>query len=1043
MSPPSLHRALLSQAELAPDRRIYRYIEASGAEIGSLTCAELVRRSAALAGALQARGEPVMLCTGPGMEQAVGLFGLWAAGAVAVPVYPPGPEGIDGLARVARASGARALVAPSALLEGLMPALAERLGAAAPAPIPLEAEGPPGVQSSAETALILYTSGSTGDPKGVLIRHDAFLGNMAALASVTPNGALDTVGTWLPHAHIAGLYTRLLGVGGSEVVVLPPAAFSRQPMSWLQMLTRHRCSFSAAPDFAYALCAAIATDSEVAGLDLSAWQMAVCGGEKVRKTTMDAFFARFGPAGARREALRPYYGMTETLCNAIPRGRGPTTLVASQRALRFRRLRAPEDAADAVALLSNGPPLGDAVVLTVSPETGFPCAPGQVGELWTAGPSNTAGYHREEALTAEVTRAHLADGSGPYLRTGDLGLVHEGEVYVTGRLKELLIVRGKNHHPTDIEATAASRLGELSACAAFSVSHDGDEALGLAVEVRHPDPDALVRALRRAVASGHGLAIARLYLLPPGTLPRTPTQKISRAQCREAAESGAWDAYAAETARQQTAPAQQPAPFAELSGEALQEALLARMGALLVEIGGAKVGLDQPIAELGLGSIELAHMAARLRAILGFEPPLEAIYDGTSPRALVARVVEGQARAALSRWREPVYRVVDQLPCRLPPQREVGGVVLLTGATGFLGSYLAASLLAQGCAELRCLVRAADPDAAMQRVESALRAGPGWDPAWRARLRPLCGDVSAPRLGLDPAAWQAQVEEVDQIVHNAANVNFVAPYAMLQRSNVDPAQELVRLATSEACRPVHLVSTLAVFNATYRREQRRVRGIDRLQKPDHIYSGYAQSKFVCEAAFRAAGSRGMRLGVHRPGLIVGAWQSGHSNPDDFLSRFIRGCVELGVYPQCDVELDLVAVDDVAAGIAAATLEPVRDIDTFHWTNPRPVPVSALMQVFTDRGHRMEPEPLQAWLHRVRAALPRENALYPVHPFLLEIPPGSRETILEFMDGLPLDVDAAEADALRIKHDLPRRDVDTAALHRLAARMEQDALLPSR
>jgi thioester reductase-like protein len=409
----------------------------------------------------------------------------------------------------------------------------------------------------------------------------------------------------------------------------------------------------------------------------------------------------------------------------------------------------------------------------------------------------------------------------------------------------------------------------------------------------------------------------------------------------------------------------------------------------------------------------------------------------------VKRLADGQMLTALSRWREPVYAVVDQLPNLLPPHRETGGPVLLTGATGFLGSYLTASLLEQGVAELRCLVRAPDEATAKRRIEGALRAGPGWDPAWADRLRPLCGDVTAPRLGLDPSSWQAQVDELGMVVHNAANVNFVAPYATLRRTNVDPVHEIVRLTTTGRCLPVHLVSTLAVFNATYRREQRRVRGIDRLQKPDFLYSGYAQSKFVCEAAFRVAGSRGMRLGVHRPGLITGAWGSGHSNPDDFLSRFIRGCVELGVYPDCEVELDLVAVDDVARGIAAATLEPLVAVDTFHWTNPRPVSIPELMRVFADRGHRVEPEPLQRWLHRIRTALPQQNALYAVHPFLLEIPPGSRETILEFMDGLPLDVDALEADTLRSRRGLPRQDVDHAALHRLAARMEQDGLFPQK
>jgi acyl-CoA synthetase (AMP-forming)/AMP-acid ligase II len=234
MSPPSLFGALARWADQDPDRPIFRYIEGSGETLGLLTRAGLVQRASALSGALDAQGEPVMLCAGPGEEQAVGLFGIWAAGAVAVPVYPPaaGASSLDALAKVARASGAKTLLAPASLLAELTPAMAERLGPDAPASVPIEAIGAPRVVEAAEPALILYTSGSTGDPKGVIIRHDAFLGNMEAFAAAAPTGALNVIGTWLPHAHIAGLYTRLLGVvTGGEAVVLAPQAFSRTPMA--------------------------------------------------------------------------------------------------------------------------------------------------------------------------------------------------------------------------------------------------------------------------------------------------------------------------------------------------------------------------------------------------------------------------------------------------------------------------------------------------------------------------------------------------------------------------------------------------------------------------------------------------------------------------------------------------------------------------------------------------------------------------------------------------------------------------------------------
>ncbi|MFN3430942.1 MAG: thioester reductase domain-containing protein, partial [Candidatus Sericytochromatia bacterium] len=1052
-----------------PDRLVYTFLDAQGAETGQMTLGTLGERARAIASALVAAGAtrpPVLVCVGPGAEQPAALFGCFLAGATAVPVYPPGdnPAMIDAIAGVARACGARWLLAPDAVDKPLAPALAERLGDAAPRRVGIERalQHPPMAalpgSGPEDAAIVLYTSGSTGAPKGAVITHRGFVTNMLELAAACDRTADDVICSWLPHGHIAGLFTRLLAVTlGARAVVVPATAFAQRPTIWLEVMSRYRCTVTAAPDFAYALSAQVFSDAAAAELDLSAWTMAVSGGEMVRPTTLDRFYAKFAPAGLSPAAAHPYYGLTETLCTSIPQRTGPSRLTASRAGILLGKLRSPETDADAVTLVGNGQPLGDTEVLAVDPETRKPVEPGAVGELWTRGHAVTREYFADPVRTEEACRATLSDGTGPWFRTGDLGLVHGGQVFITGRLKELIIVRGKNHYPLDVESTVMAAGAAFGAreCAAFAVLQDDEEeALGLAVELGDRDSEAataFLRAVRRAVAERHGLVIHRLYLLAPGGLPRTITNKVSRARCRTLATSGHWDAQLIASVRRApaTAPSEAAGDMRQLTGQALRAALLAQLVALLGAGGSDQVvgQVDRPIAELGLGSIELAGLASALRTAAGVEPPFGAFFDGSTLRDVAHRVadaMEGLApaeRADLG-WRDTVRRVVGEMPLQVPPRRTRGGQVLLTGATGFLGAWILRGLLDQGTSPIACLVRAASPEAGMDRLITALSAGPGWQEAWRERLVAVPGDVALPRFGLEPAAWAALAEATAVVVHNAANVNFVAPYAALKAVNVDPVHAVVALALSGGeTRPVHVVSTTAVFNASNRREQRRILGSDRLTQPDYLYSGYAQTKWAAETAFRAANIGGLPLAVHRPGLIIGATTTGQSHADDFLCRLIKGCIELGRYPDVDVELDLVPVDDVGFGIAASVIQPLPlAFNPCQWTCPNTVTVKDLFDAFRRRGHRVEPEPLQAWLQRVRTSLPMDNALFPVHPFLFEVPPDTQDTLLEMLDGLPLQVDATEADAVRTRAGLQATPVDAAVLDRMAAWLETTGFL---
>ena len=804
-------------------------------------------------------------------------------------------------------------------------------------------------------------------------------------------------------------------------------------------------------------------EAEIAGLDLSSLTMVISGGEMVREATMGAFFARCAAAGLSPHSFHPYYGLTETLCTAVPQTTAPARLEASRNGIAHGWLEPPRDGPDRAVLIGNGVPLGDTEILAVDPELAIALPPGRIGELWTRGSGVSPGYFSGagQPQAADPARGFLAEGSEPWFRTGDLGLQHEGQVFVTGRLKDLLIIRGKNHYPQDIEATALAATAELGpaagigAVAAFTIMLEDEDALGLAFEVRDAAAiaTALTRNVRRKVAQVHGLAIARLFLLPWGALPRTATAKVARHACRTKEASGAWAEHAAVAARRQglAAAAAPDGALANLSGPPLSDALLAK---LLDMVAGGESGavppdaVDRPMGELGLSSLDVARVITALRRLTGREPPLCALFDGSSLRQFAASLAialrgDRNEADAVAGWRDVISGVARAMPAVVQPVAPLNGHVVLTGATGFLGRWLLAALLDQGAARVSCIVRAPYDAAAALRVERALAAGPGWDESWRGRIDAIAGDVTRPGLGLSEAAFQALAHQAGAIVHNAADVNFVAPYAALAPVNVEPVHDILRLALAGGrTRTLHFVSTLAVFNTTRRREQRRILGSDRLAEPDYHYSGYAQSKWVAEAAVRVGSSRGVPLGIHRPGLIVGDSRTGQAHADDFLCRFIRGCIEMGRAPDAAIELDLVPVDDVARGIAAAALRPVDALETFHWSCPSPVALNDFLDVFRAHGHRIANEPLHHWLGHVRDALPPENAIYPLQPFLFERPQGSEETILELLDGLPLDVDTTEADALRATAGLAATRMTPEVMGHMAQWLEDAGFLPA-
>lgn len=530
-------------------------------EVERVGYGELLARARGVATHLAAqglRGERALLLASTEVDFVSTFLGCLYAGVVAVPLPPPrANRGGERFLSVARDAGATALLTTSRAgaapegLEGLRTVLTDLA--------PPAAEGDPigGPPPEADDLFMLqYTSGSTGRPRGVRLTHGNLVSNQESIRRACRSGGGFRVVSWLPLYHDMGLFGGLLHalfVGGTSILV-PTLEFIQRPVRWLRAISTFRAAGSVAPNFAYDLCTERITAEQKERLDLGCWQHAFNGAERISADSLDRFTAAFEACGFRREAFLVCYGLAEATLFVSGAGDGTAPTVR-------------ELAEDWVGPAAPGPTVGPRVVgcgpvaeefrlEIVDPETGSLCPPGRVGEIWLAGPSVAGGYWRPSPLGEDPFDAWLGGAGGapegPFLRTGDLGALIDGELFVVGRIKELIIADGRNLCPQDVEHTveASHPAIEAGAAAAFALLLDDREVLVLMIELAPrrwrelEDARALFTAVRAAVADVHELSVARIVLVRRGTMPRTTSGKIRRLACARRVAAGGIDPLA-------------------------------------------------------------------------------------------------------------------------------------------------------------------------------------------------------------------------------------------------------------------------------------------------------------------------------------------------------------------------------------------------------------------------------------------------------------------------------------------------------------------
>jgi acyl-CoA synthetase (AMP-forming)/AMP-acid ligase II len=557
---------LRTRARCDASRLAYTFLVDGECEGDQLTYQELDRRARSiaveLAGLGVRPGDRALLLYSPGLEFIPAFFGCLYAGVVAVPSYPPFPGQVA--RALPRLLAITADAEPSVVLcPGAVASMAAGLSSLAPALHGLTwlvtdtladssaAWREPDIDGTS-LAFLQYTSGSTSAPKGVMVSHGNLLHNLGYANYVEENDSTSIAVSWLPVIHDMGLIEGVLepAYAGYPAYLMAPASFLQRPIRWLDAITRYRATNCGAPNFAYDLCVRKIAPAQRRALDLSTWRVAYNGAEPIRRDTLVAFHEAFRDVGFRWKSFYPVYGLAEATLVVSSGRRNDEPVIceaAADRLAETATLAEADENARAVSLVSSGPVSYGTRVVIVDPQSLERCPPDRVGEIWIDSPSVAAGYWRRPAESAECFQARTRDHDGPFLRTGDLGVLRGGELFVTGRIKDLLIIRGCKHYPQDLERTAEQQheIIRPGCVAAFAVEMGDQETVAIVAEVnqralsrssgeREVTLAQVVASVRRGVADQHGIQLAAVSLIGIGALPKTSSGKLRRQACRAA-----------------------------------------------------------------------------------------------------------------------------------------------------------------------------------------------------------------------------------------------------------------------------------------------------------------------------------------------------------------------------------------------------------------------------------------------------------------------------------------------------------------------------
>jgi thioester reductase-like protein len=1009
-----------------PHRLLYSYIDVNGNPIGGYSYESFLQRTKVIAGHLRKQHgfksqDRLLLAYPPGLEMICAFFGCVRAGLIPVPVYPPSSRDFQSslykMVHIAKDCQASGILTSTDYLGSLNTNLARSGVRSSGVDVDyisslrwvvtedfVDAITDETFNGASNVLFLQYTSGSTRDPKGVMVTHENILHNCPLVI----DHEVPVVVSWLPQYHDMGLIGCYIypALKSGTTYGFAPNDFIQRPTLWFDSIKTYGASASAAPNFAYDYCLRSGRISKesLESCDLSSLRQLLVAAEPVKPATYSRFMQAFQPYGLKSESFFVAYGLAENTL-AVSLG-GRNIISVNKNAIALGKARMTTEVSEigaATQIVSCGTPLPGLTVKIVDPEKHVALEPGRVGEIWIAGGSKCPGFWNNPELTLRLFHARLVDDSpydDGYLRTGDMGFFHDKELFVCGRIKDMIILRGQNYYPQDIEAVVekASGLIRANCVAAFQINEDSEPALAIVAEVKNPKaiPDAL--EIAAAVRNYLNAEVATISLISPRAIPRTSSGKIMRHKAKHMWLQGQFKVLSefsrGKGAESSASDSVSRSPF---------DALRARYNLTgtetynLVEAGLDSLDLvvfmheikellknkdaDMLARQVDIGLIQRVSVAELFRLAEQLERAPEAALVPLRQYLAAFREEQRTAeRRMMSNERKLIFEPAAPVAM---PETPIINNVLLTGGTGFIGPFLLKSLLEQTRANIHVLVRSSDEHQGKQRLRAAMESmGPcpmGLMQMFETRVVPVCGDLGHKDLGLTRKVWDALANEIDTVFHNGATVNYLLNYDRMRDANVLGTNEVLRLAFEGRRKPLNYVSTTFIFGWAVKKVLYETDFNENMELLDF---GYSQSKWVSEQVVMDARRRGLTTRIFRPALVSPSVTGGGNN-FDIAVRLVAFMVNHGIGVDALNQVSFVPADITANNIVAISTTPGTENRTYHVVRDDYANMLNITDLITKAtGRQFEIFSLPDFVPELIRRCRKEDLLFPLLDFLV-------------------------------------------------------------
>lgn len=987
---------LVERNQTQPERVIYKFLDYKNDEfhIESHTIRELYTKSLEMCYALRSKGlrkgDRAIIFSMQDWGTIYAVFGCMMAGVTFTLIPPPLDEGkVDRFIAVLKSCRPKALISNFALEQGSNTNMTGRLIREAFFNVVtlrriytdqlLPYTNPAIITPMHDHDLVYlqFTSGSTSMPKGVRITQKALMKNMEQCDNVY-NFNYGTLGTWVPFYHNLGLTITIfmpLCMTNATVYHIQTLQFLANPKIWIKALSDYKLTLTVGPGSAFDATTRIFTPEEAAQYDLSHMTHLMNGSEFVSPKTVETFSKMFNLSP---NAMAPGYGLAENVCLAAVASQDYRVINLDLDAYQNNKLIETEDP-DCKQIVGLGPAVCDLKMLVCNPKTCRAYKDMHIGEIFIGGDSVADGYW-ENPKESRKFRYEIEGHDGYFYKTGDLGFMKDGYLYLTGRIKEMLIVNGHNVYPSDltlllqhIPALAATPMGF------FSYNDGQKEQTVCCIEAKSDIGfDKLVSQINALVADRFGFSFHDIIFVPLNSLPRTDNRKLQMLKARKLYQEGKLEILYSSHLRRTS----------KSSGGTLIDKSLKQADELVMQVKSVfdKVlniehyNLTDSFLELGGDSLmgyELAnkieqqfHVKLDLRELLldssvsGVASYLRRILSGAKN---LGRVTNLAAECVLDDSIRPTGEYTKPISdCNK---------IFLTGATGFLGAHLIQAFIERYPKEdlmITCLVRAASKEAGMNRIVDNMKHYLCWNESYRPYIRIVTGDLTSYHLGMSDADYQMVTSECDAIFHNGAVLNFVYPYEFLKLTNVNGTIETLRIACEGTPKYYHYISSYSVYD-TPDKLGKHVFENDPLTTSSGFALAYSETKWVSEKLTKIAQERGLRTTIYRPGDITGT-KRGIWEVDDMVSRTIVSAIEMKAFPRTNYCMHMTPVDYVAAAIVHIAHKEEAIGQAFNIINPRPVSMKQLIADIRKCGYNIRYVPFPIWKKRLKDSTAENNSL---------------------------------------------------------------------